>query len=142
MLLRIRHTLIIPCLLFEVEDCDDVDNCRDTWGVFVNILSNEIFKDTCEPLIDFLKKASGFLDVSKHVFLTQSTDSRKMVIRKRFWLRWLIRRLLSLCLERKEWPKVLEGCRETLTLIMKKAIIEPNLLSTLTEQYIALLWGK
>ena len=71
--------------------------------------------------------------------MKQSTDSKKMVIKKRFWIRWLIRRLLTICLERKEWPKVLEGCRETLALIMRKAIVEPTLLRTLTEQYIALL---
>ena len=102
-------------------------------------MSNDTFKDSCQPLIDFLKKAAGFLDISRHVFLRQLSDSRKMVIKKRYWIRWLIRRLLTLCLEKKEWPKVFEGCRETMTLIMKKAIVEPPLYSTLIEQYIVFL---
>ena len=113
---------------------------KDTWNVFVYILSNDIV--TSEAMIDVLKKAEGILNSNPKIFLSQSNDSKQLVIQKRFWMRWLIRRLIALCIQNKGWPKVIEGCRETLELIMRKAIAEPVLLYTLIEHYVILLEGK
>ena len=75
------------------------------------------------------------------IFLRQIGDSADLIMQKRFWLRWLIRRLLVLCIEHTKCPKVKEECLETLAIIMKKAIFEPCLLYTLTEHYVRLLEG-
>ena len=146
---RISVSDFVPYIYIEILICysqaennDDegAKGCRDAWGLFVNILSNETFDKSCEALIDFLKTAVGFLDREKHIFLSKPSDSRQTVVSKRHWLRWLIRRLLSLCHVRKGWPKILEGCQATLTLIMKKAgEDEPQLFGTLIDQYIIFL---
>jgi len=116
------------------------EDFRDTWSTFVKILSNDIV--TCETMVDVLKKAHHILSLSDRIFLKQNNDSQNMITQKRFWLRWLIRRLLSLCIEHKKAPKVIKECQEIMALIMRKAIIEPPLLYTLTEHYALLLEGK
>ena len=115
-------------------------NLRDTWSTFVDILSNDIVQS--DTMVDILKKAKGILNVTYKIFLRQNDDSTDLIIQKRFWLRWLIRRLLVLCIEHKKCPKVKEECLETFAIIMKKAIFEPCLHYTLTEHYVMLLEGK
>lgn len=119
---------------------EDEDTFRETWSTFVEILSNDMVP--CETMVDVLKKATGILSLSDRIFLKQINDSLHMITQKRFWLRWLIRRLLSLCIEHKKGPKVIKICQEIMALIMTKAIIETPLLYTLTEHYVLFLEGK
>ena len=119
---------------------EDEGNFRDTWSTFVSILSNDIVP--CETMVEVLKKAHGILSLSDRIFLKQQNDSQNLITQKRLWLRWLIRRLLALCIEHKKGPKVIKECQEIMSLIMRKAIIEPPLLYTLTEHYTLLLERK
>ena len=119
---------------------ENENNLRDTWSTFVGILSNDIVQS--DAMVDILKQAKGILNVTYKIFLRQKEDSTDLIIQKRFWLRWLIRRLLVLCIEHIKCPKVKDECLETLAIIMKKAICEPSLLYTLTEHYVMLLEGK
>ena len=112
----------------------------DIWSAFVSILSNDIV--TSEGMDDILKKAQGILSQSDRIFLAQNNDSCDLVVQKRFWLRWLIRRLLAICVELKESLKVKKRAYEILELIVKKASSEPNLIYILTEKFIELLEGK
>ena len=112
----------------------------DIWGAFVSILSNDIV--TSEGMDDILKKAQGILSQSDKIFLTQIDDSCNLIIQKRYWLRWLIRRILAICIEQKESFKIKERATETLKLIVKKASLDQNLLFTITDNFIILLCGK
>ena len=112
----------------------------DIWGAFVSILSNDIV--TSEGMDDILKKAQGILSQSDKIFLTQNDDSCSLIIRKRYWLRWLIRRILAICIEQKESFKIKERSTETLKLIVKKASLDQSLLFTITDNFIIFLSGK
>ena len=112
----------------------------DIWSAFVSILSNDIV--TSEGMDDILKKAQGILSQSDKIFIAQENDSCNLIVEKRFWLRWLIRRLLAICVELKESLKVKKRACEILELIMRKASSEPNLIYHLTENFIILLDGK
>ena len=116
------------------------NNFIEISGAFVSILSNSVV--TSEGMDDILKKAQGILSQSDQIFITQNYDSQKLKIQKRLWLRWLIRRLLAICIELKEASKIKERCRETLELIVIKASMEPSLLNAITENFIVLLEGK
>ena len=117
---------------------------KNIWGLFVSILTNEVFTEAGEPesMIKFLKQASGVLGNEKQVFLRQPSDPQLVIVHKRCWLRWLVRRLLALCHKLKECPTVLMECQITLSLIMKKAKEEDHqLCSILVEHYVTLLEG-
>ena len=120
-----------------MEDEDQFGQARDA---FVNILSSDIL--TGDSTTEILGKAFGILNVSHKAFLRQKNDSSDFLRCKRFWLRWLIRRLIALCIELKDWSQVKEKCIKILALIMKKAITDHSLLYTLTENYILFLSGN
>ena len=116
------------------------NNFTEISGMFVSILSDS--RVTSEGMDDILKKAQGILSQSHGIFITQNDDSQKLKIQKRLWVRWLIRRLLAICIEQKEALKIKERCRETLELIIKKASLDSCLLNAMTENFIVLLEGK
>ena len=120
-----------------MEDEDQFGQARDA---FVNILSSDIL--TGDSTTEILGKAFGILNVSHKAFLRQKNDSSDFLRCKRFWLRWLIRRLIALCIELKDCSQVKEKCIKILALIMKKAITDHSLLYTLTENYILFLSGN
>ena len=62
------------------------------------------------------------LSQSDRIFLAQNNDSCDLIVQKRFWLRWLIRRLLAICVELKESSKVKKRACEILELIMKNLV--------------------
>ena len=116
------------------------NNYTDIWSAFVSILSNDIV--TSDAMDDILIKAQGILSQSDRIFLAQNNDSCDLIIQKRFWLRWLIRRLLAICIELKKSYSIKKKSSEILELLMKKASLEPNLIHTLTYNFIIVLEGK
>ena len=127
--------VIIKKIVMEPEN-----NYTDTWSAFVSILSNDIV--TSDAMDDILIKAQGILSQSDRIFLAQNNDSCDLIIQKRFWLRWLIRRLLAICIELKKSYSIKKKSSEILELLMKKASLEPHLIHTLTYNFIIVLEGK